>query len=183
MFYFQRLCKLFKISCCWVTKLQFWILEFLIFDITLKLLSQCLSLFHTLTSIKQLIEADYVIKTQAQRNIIELLQIKMKSEPKPCCDRQDYKRSLIATDYSNTHHCLISFSVTACEFHLNWNTSNKEVKSIFSFCNINQTIFNNKNNTNNRDDMHNITTKLTGGVSQEQEHKHQQHQKQHKEER
>ena len=75
-------------------------------------------------------------------------------------------RSLIATDYSNTHHCLISFSVTACEFYLNWNTSNKEVKSIFSFCNINQTIFNNKNNTNNRDDIHNITTKLTGGVSQ-----------------
>ena len=31
--------------------------------------------------------------------------------------------------------------------------------------------------------MHNITTKLTGGVSQEQEHEHQQHQKQHKEER
>ena len=57
-------------------------------DVTLKLLSQCLSLFDTLTSIKQLIETDYVIKTQAQRNITELLQMIMKSKPKPSCDRR-----------------------------------------------------------------------------------------------
>ena len=63
-------------------------------DVTLKLLSQCLSLFDTLTSIKQSIETDYVIETQAQRNLIELLQIKMKSEPKPCSNRRENKRSL-----------------------------------------------------------------------------------------